>query len=110
MSALATMRRRITLMREDKSQGAGGRLVSTHPIIADVWATVEESAGGAEERADKQIYGGTARFTVLYSQNYTLARVIEWRGARYRVSGTEVQREGAPMLVFNARLMEGSTL
>ena len=106
MTALSNMRRRITLMREEKQQGAGGRLVSTTPIIADVWAVVEESAGGAEERADKQVFGGTARFTVRYREPYMLARQIEWRGARYRISSTETDRLPVHSLTFSARLME----
>lgn len=107
MSMLGNLRRRITLMQEKKSQGAGGRFVKTTPIIADVWATIEESAGGAEERADKQIFASSARFTVRYAKPYKLTRVIEWRGQTYRVTGTEVSRAGMPALTFNARLTEG---
>lgn len=110
MSTLANLRRRVTLMRDEKIQGAGGRFITTNPIIADVWATVEESAGSIAERGDKQIYGGTARFTVRYSQHYAAARVIEWRGARYRITSREAKRNGIRTLTFSARLTEGSSL
>ena len=106
MTALSNMRRRITLMREEKQQGAGGRLASVTPIIADVWAVVEESAGGVEERADQQIFGSSARFTVRYREQYRLARQIEWRGARYRISSTEADQSPVQSLTFIARLME----
>ncbi len=109
MSALGNLRRRITLMREEKMQGAGGRLTTTTPIIADVWATVTEAAGGAEERADKQIFTRSAEFSVRYSKSYLMTRVIKWRGQKYRVTGTQANQTGTPMLHFSARLLEGDT-
>ena len=78
--------------------------------MADVWATVEESAAGVEERADKQVFGSSARFKVRYAKAYTLARAIEWRGQTYRVTSAEVNREGQQMLSFNTRLIEGGLL
>ena len=110
MSGFAAMRHRITLMREEMVQGAGGRMVKTNPVLADVWAQVEESAGSAEERGDKQVFGGSASFTVRFQVGYQLARVIEWRGARYRISGTAASRGNVQTLTFTAKLMEGSML
>lgn len=106
MTVLGNMRRRITLMREENIQGAGGRMIKATPVIGDVWATIEESAGSAQERADKQIFGGSARFTTRYSKQYLLVRQIEWRGVRYRVTGTDISRGGTPTLTFAARVME----
>ena len=110
MSNLGNLRRRITLMREENIQGSGGRVVKTTPVIADVWATVEESATSVQERADKQIFGASAHFKVRYAPHYTLAQYIEWRGQTYRITGTEASRGGTPMLTFNARLSEGGIL
>lgn len=106
MTGIATRRHRITLMREEDSIGGGGRMVKTTPIIATAWADIEESAGGVEERADKQVFPFNARFTVRYNTVYQVARVIGWRGAQYRISGTERSLVGDQSLVFQARLMD----
>jgi len=105
MTGIATRRHRITLMREEDSIGAGGRMVKTTPIIATAWADIEESVGGVEERADKQIFPSNARFTVRYNTVYQLTRVISWRGAQYRISSTERSLRGDQSLAFQARLM-----
>lgn len=110
MTGLGQMHRRITLMREETVQGAGGRMLRTTPIIADVWAAVEETPGGAIERGDKQIFTNSARFTVRFARKYLMARVVEWRGARYRITGTGTTREGTPSISFSAQLMEGEQL
>jgi len=107
MTALNTLRRRVTLMREEKIQGAGGRMVSTTPIIAEVWAAVEETPGGAIERGDKQIFTSSARFTVRYAKSYLMTRVIEWRGARYRITSTGASRDNIPTISFSGQLQEG---
>lgn len=107
-SALAMRRHRITLMQQKESIGAGGRMVKTTPILADVWAAVSEGAGGASERADKQIFPSTARFTVRYNTAYQQARFISWRGARYKVQGMErALNTNNATLTFDTQLTEG---
>ncbi|MEX0299198.1 MAG: phage head closure protein [Kordiimonas sp.] len=110
MTVLGNLRRRITLMREEKIQGAGGRFYKNTPIIADVWATVSEVTGGAEERADKQIFTRGAEFSVRYSKPYLMTRVIKWRGQKYRVTSTQTTEASTPMLNFSARLLEEDML
>ena len=108
MNGLAARRYRVTLMAEEKSQGAGGRLVTTSPILADVWAAVEESSGSLIERGAHEFLPTRARFTVQYRPGYQSARRIEWRGGLYRISGMQANRSAAaPSLMFEAALMEG---
>jgi len=109
VTGLAARRHRITLMAEEKSQGAGGRFVTTTPIIADVWAAAEESGGSLAERASHEILPTRVRFTVRFSAAYQRARRIMWQGATYRVSGLQANQFGAlPSLALETVLMEGS--
>jgi len=106
---LAARRHRIVLMAEVQSQGAGGRMVTTTPIIADVWAAAEETGGSLSERAAHENMPTRARFTTQFRPNYQSARRILWRGATYRVSGLQANRHAAvPSLMFEAALTEGS--
>jgi len=106
---LAARRHRITLMAEDKSQGAGGRMVITTPIIADVWAAADETGGSLAERAAHENMPVRVRFTTQYRTSYQSARRILWRGATYRVSGLQANRHAAvPSLMFETALTEGS--
>ncbi|MFC3051652.1 phage head closure protein [Kordiimonas pumila] len=109
MTMLAGMRHRITLMQEQNVIGAGGRITKTTPIITDVWAEVTEGLAGGVERADKQIYPTSARFKVRYNAAYQAARVVVWRGVRYRIQGTERMLGTNPTLTFDTRLIEGET-
>jgi hypothetical protein len=72
-------------MGEDRTQGAGGRVIQTSPIIADVWAEADEEVS-VGERAGGQALSHRARFTLAYSKPYLAARFVEWQGRRYRVS------------------------
>jgi len=109
MKGLAARRHRITLMSEEKSQGAGGRMVTTTPIIADVWAAASETGGSLAERGSHENMPTRVRFTTQYRANYQSARRILWRGATYRISGLQAERYSAlPSLMFETTLMEGS--
>ena len=109
LSGLAARRYRITLMAEEKTQGAGGRFVTTSPIIADVWASVEESNGALVERAVHEFLPTQASFTTRYKAAFLHARRIRWQGGTYRVSGQQANRAGStPSLTFEASLMEGN--
>ncbi len=111
LSGLAARRHRITLMREEKSQGAGGRFVTTSPIITDVWAAVSEQGGSLLERGEHEHMPERVRFTVQYRSQYQQARRIGWKGAVYRVSGQQAQSLNAlPSLIFDATLTEGNQL
>ncbi len=82
---LGARRHRITLMGEDRTQGAGGRVIQTSPIIADVWAEADEEVS-IRERAGGQALTHAASFTFAYSRPYLAARFVEWQGRRYRVA------------------------
>jgi len=107
---IAKRRDRITLMAEEKSQGAGGRLTTTTPVIADVWAAVEEAGGTYIERGAHEIFPARVQFTTYYRASYQRTRRIEWQGAHYRVNGLKANRFASlPSLLFEASLMEGHT-
>ena len=107
---IARRRERITLMAEEKSQGAGGRLITTTPIIADVWAAAEEAGGTYVERGNHETLPARVQFTTCYRSSYQRTRRIEWRGAHYRVNGLKANRFASlPSLLFEASLMEGHT-
>jgi len=105
---IASRRHRITLYRERQSQGAGGRLQTSTPVLADVWAAVEESAGSLTERAGHEWVPLQARFTVRYQAAHLAAKRLSWRGNLYRITGTAASRGGlSPLITFDAKLMEG---
>ena len=109
LGGLAARRHRITLMAEEKSQGAGGRFTTTTPIIADVWAAAEESGGSLAERGAHEILPARVRFTMQFSAPYLRARRIDWQGAIYRVSAVQANQHSAlPSIAFEASLREGS--
>lgn len=108
-TGLAARRHRITLMAEEKSQGAGGRFVTTTPIIADVWAAAEENGGSLAERGEHEVLPSRVRFTMQFSTAYQRTRRIGWLGAIYRVSNMQADRYSAlPSIAFEATLTEGS--
>jgi len=111
VNGLAARRHRVTLMAEEKSQGAGGRFVTTTPIIADVWASAEENGGSLSERGEHENLPLRVQFTAQYLASYQKTRRISWQGATYRVSGMQVNRYSAmPSIAFEAALMEGNQL
>ncbi len=106
-SMLSKMRRRVTLLSEETNIGAGGRQQKNYPLIADVWAKVEESGTQLENRADGEIFPAKASFTVRYSYRFAAAKAIEWRGQIYRVTGTQIDRSFEPMIMFSASTKAG---
>ncbi|MCK0068040.1 phage head closure protein [Kordiimonas laminariae] len=102
MNMLSNMRRRVTLLSEATHIGAGGRQQKTHPLIADVWAKVEEDGNQLETRADGEIFPAKAKFTVRYSYRFAKAKAIEWRQQHYRVTGMVIDRSFEPMINFTA--------
>lgn len=93
---LGARRHRITLMSEVREMGAGGRAISSAPIIADVWAQAEadlatgQMAGGQKAQA-------SVRFVLHFDASYLATKLVDWNGARYRVQslkavGTNVRR------------------
>ncbi|MBL4791003.1 MAG: head-tail adaptor protein, partial [Kordiimonadaceae bacterium] len=88
MSSLASRRHRITLMAEVKNQGAGGRMTYTSPVIADVWASVEENNSSFVQRASHENLPARARFVTQFRNAYQSARRLSWRGMTYRITGS----------------------
>lgn len=63
---IGAMRCRVTLMREQFDKGAGGRLVLTTPVIADIWAHVEDYSSNRDNRGDVQRSIGQATVRTRY--------------------------------------------
>lgn len=97
---LGRMRHRITLMAEHKSQGAGGRLVTTTPIIADVWSRVDQVSGEQINHADGQFLSENVTFEIHYFPGYSAARRIDYAGRTYRVKSVQKTEGLTPMLSF----------
>ena len=102
MNMLSNMRRRITLLSEETHIGAGGRQQKSYPLIADVWAKVEEDGNELETRADGEIFPAKAIFMVRYSYRFAKAKAIEWRKQQYRITGMAIDRSFEPMITFTA--------
>lgn len=102
MNMLSEMRRRVTLFSEETKIVSAGRQQKTYPLIADVWAKVEEDGNELETRADGEIFPAKATFTIRYSYRFTKAKAIEWRGQRYRVNSMVIDRGFEPMISFTA--------
>lgn len=83
-----SMRHRITLMSEEFTQGAGGRMTETTPIIAEVWASMEELSSAKMERGDKQFLKGSITFETWFQPEYAATLTIEFGPNRYKVQST----------------------
>ncbi len=91
-SGLGQMRHRISLMREEYHQGAGGRLVKTTPIIADVWASIADSTVDLVNRADTQKQNTGLTVTMRYCETSMTASHARLGGTMYRI--TTKQKHG----------------
>ena len=91
-ASLGQMRHRITLMREVYDKGAGGRLVLTTPIIADVWASIDDSAESQTEQADQQKSTSVLTVRTRYRRSLMAAGRALICGCHFRI--TSKQKRG----------------
>lgn len=97
-----SMRYRITLMAEAFTQGAGGRMTETSPIIADVWANMGELSSAKMERSDKQFLRGAVTFETWFQAAYEATRTIEFGPDRYKVRSMRKKGLLTPTIEFQA--------
>jgi len=95
-----SMRHRVTLMGEATTQGAGGRMIPTSPIIADVWASMTEHASTKTQRGDKQFLGGSLAFETWFQPEYAATRLIEFGPNRYKVLSVSKKGQVTPTIEF----------
>ncbi len=95
-----SMRHRITLMGEATTQGAGGRMMPTSPIIADVWASMGELSSTKNQRGDKQFLGDAVAFETWFQPEYRAARIIQFGPDRYKVQSVSKKGLMTPTLQF----------
>ncbi len=110
MSMISSMRRRITLLGEETDIGLGGRQQKSYPLISDVWAKVEEDGSSLETRAGGEVFPEKANFMVRYSHRFMRTKVIDWKGKKYRVISTSVNRSFEPTMNFAASSVSGEML
>lgn len=105
--SIADRRYRIALHASETGFGAGGRPVTSHPLIANVWAARSDEDQSLSERGDKQTHSATVTFITDYLPSYMRAKHIRLGSASYRVTG--VQKSGIlhPMLQFSAQRNAG---
>lgn len=99
---ISARRHRITLMGEERTQGAGGRTFQHMPIIADVWAAAEGEAASSQT-AGGQALLASARFITGYDKSYLKARFLDWRGIRYRVTNVKATGVDERQIEISAR-------
>lgn len=99
------MRHRITLMGEEFTQGAGGRMTATSPIIANVWARMDDPSSAKTEQGDKQYLAGSITFETWFQQEYTAARFIEFGPNRYKVQLATKKGLMSPKIEFQTVLI-----
>lgn len=97
-SFLGQMRYRISLMREEYHQGAGGRLVKTTPIIASVWVSVADSEADLIDRAGAQKQNELLTVNMRYCETYMDASYARLDGAVYRITAKQKRGLLSPML------------
>ena len=97
---VGSMRHRITLMDEVLTQGAGGRMIATSPIIADVWAGIDERSAATVQRAGHQFIGGSITFETWFHTDYTAAKIIQFGPARYKVQTFRKKGVVTPTIEF----------
>ncbi|MCJ9428690.1 phage head completion protein [Kordiimonas marina] len=102
MTVLGDFRDRITLMREEKLQGAGGRMTLMTPIIADAWAQVVLTGGSLSTIASRQELGVTATIRTHAGEGYGGARRIAWQGRTFRVTSSRATGADRRFLEFSA--------
>ena len=95
-----SMRYRITLMDEAFTQGAGGRMIPTSPIIADVWASVGEPSAAKVQRADRQFLGAVVIFETWFQPEYALTKLVEFGPNRYKVQSFRKKGLVTPTIEF----------
>ncbi len=95
-----SMRHRITLLDQSFTQGAGGRMIPTSPIIADVWASIGERGAATVQRADHQFLGSSVTFETWFQDEYTTTRIIEFGSMRYRVQSFRKRGLVTPTIEF----------
>lgn len=95
-----SMRHRITLMAEVTTQGAGGRMIPTSPIIADVWASMSEPSSTKTQRGDRQFLGDAVAFETWFQPEYTATRLIEFGANRYKVQSVSKKGQVTPTIEF----------
>lgn len=105
MASLGKKRCRIKLMGEETFQGAGGRMVTTDPIIADVWADMGENSGGQNVRGSRQFIGEEASFRTRYKQDYTATRKIGFGTKIYKVRSLQITTGLTPEINFQTTLL-----
>ncbi len=80
-----SMRHRVTLLDQNFTQGAGGRMTPTLPIIADVWASISECGAATVQHADHQFLGRSVVFETWFQSEYAATKIIEFGSLRYKV-------------------------
>jgi hypothetical protein len=104
MSArLAAMRSRVTLMGEVQNVGAGGRVVITTPIIAEVWAEVLGTAQSQPTEAEGRRTKDSAVFRFHYAPNYWPVAYIKENGRLYKVTSKSKTDDLVPAIEVQAR-------
>lgn len=101
--SIGRMRHRLTLMGEQYSQGAGGRLALTTPIIAEVWASVDDSARSREENASQQHSKATLSAQFQYAKHLMSAQRVSFLGNSYRITGLAKRGILNPIITLEAR-------
>ncbi len=109
MTKLGSMRHRVTLMGEDTMQGAGGRILATDPVIADVWATVNDPAGSLEEQGGRQFIGQAVSFEVHYQPGFMAARKVGFGSSVYKVHSVERTMGLTPVIRYQASRLQNSS-
>ena len=100
--SMGARRHRITLMREDLTEGAGGRLQRSRPIIADVWAEASLSAGVTPGQTGGRVREEKASFTMGYHHAYLKARFIAWDGKTFHVTAYSLTGTSNRLISFDA--------
>ncbi len=87
-------------MGETSIQGAGGRMIPTSPIIADVWASMGEFSSTKTQRGDKQFLGDAAVFETWFQPEYMATRLIQFGPSRYKVQSVRKKGQITPTIEF----------
>lgn len=99
---LADLRHRVVLMDQKQTQGQGGRMVETTPIIAEAWAAVENASAQFSDRQARQYLADKIQITIPYAPSLMATKVIGFGGCQYQVGSISRSHSLQPTIRIEA--------
>lgn len=97
-------RSKVSLLGESTTVASGGRLQVTNPVIARAWASIDSQEASFRENGERERLQETARFELLYRNEYLRTRCISHGSQRYKVRAIHRSNTLMQTLTFDTTL------